>query len=347
MRQLALPALAALTLCLMAGGAQAQGYDPYGPKPASNGPSPRDTRAVTPFIGMFDGTPRYELHPTPMGARSDAGASGLLAFNHQDYLPLDFGRGAPELRTEHGSYPVPFHYLVKYWETYPEAKERQGHVPRLGIVSDTIRQDDRNLPPPAVKAVLDRQARTVLDTITAFPFIQRSEAHYLIPTVSYHQQADPSGTRIWGFTLRLSFPTMASGTGRQRPDGRWADVTLLEGTAMSVCTNCYERLERPSGRYRGMQFTGLDRILVETIDRPLWVSRYRGGQGEQINNPELFDAGRPTGEIQLFIVTFPFAVGQGALAPDRGQARAIAAAWLPDWKAIVDRLNGPAAPRAD
>lgn len=337
---------AILVLLAGAGAALSQAYDPYGPKPKSNGPSPRDIRAVTPFIGMFDGTPRYELHPTPY-ARSDAGESGLLAFNHQDYLPLDFGRGALELVTPEGREPMPYHYLVKYWETYPNAREREGRVPHLGIVNRDILVDDRNPPPPAIKAVLDRQARAMYDAVLAHPFIQRSEGGYVSARQDYHHDADPSGTRVWGFRLHISMPGIARGTGRQRADGRWENVKFTRGGYITICSNCFDRVHTTEGRYRGLQYDAPDRILVDTIEKPLWISRYRGGQGEQITDPQLYDASRPETEIQLLTVNFWFHVGQATEAPDTAKGRSVAAAWLTDWKGLVDQLNGPDAPRAD
>lgn len=341
------PVLAAAVLTSAAGPARAQAYDPYGPRVPDAGPTPRDVSAVTPFIGVFDGTPRYALHPTPY-ARSDAGQSGLLEFNHQDYLPLDFGRGAPELVTDHGRYPVPFHYLVKYWETWPNAREREGQVPMLGDFSTAIRNHSQVTPPAAVKAVLDRQAETLTRAALDYPFVQRSEGVITYPILQYQSSTDPSGEQVWGFSLRIVMAYLGSSPSDpvQLPSGRWT-ANPTEGTGITICSNCYDHLYLPGGRYRGMQFNNIDRVLVDTIAAPLWISRYRGGQGEQINNPELFETGRPAGEIQLLTVTFPFDVGQGALAPDTARARALAIAWLTDWKALVNEVNGPNAPRAD
>ena len=89
--------------------------------------------------------------------------------------------------------------------------------------------------------------------------------------------------------------------------------------------------------------------MVDTVAAPLWVSQYRGGQGPLITNSELYEASRAPGEIQILTIEPASSkVGIAArMAPDTARARTIAAAWLIDWRALVDRLNGPSAPRAD
>lgn len=349
MRQIALASLAALTLCLTPGGAQAQAYDPYGPRAAPSGPPPRDRSAVTPFIGMFDGTPRYERHATNSG-RNDAAESGLLAINLQDFLPVDAGKDSPLTTGEHGGIPVVFHYLVKYWETYPEAKEREGHVPHLGIVDASVTDNTNSVRPPAgVKAVLDRQAEAMYQAVVAYPFIQRSEGMHVSAIKSYKQDQDPSGEQVWGFQLDVYFTEFIPGLARQRPDGRYVGGHA-EGPSIRVCSNCFSYILPPSGRYREHQtMAGGIRTVVDTVASPLWVSRYRGGQGALIPNPELYEAGRGPGEIQILIIEPASSkVGIAArMAPDTARARTIAAAWLTDWRALVNRLNGPSAPRAD
>lgn len=353
MRKRRVPAPAALAvaaLCLFgAGVAHAQAYDPYGPRAADPGPPPRDRSAVTPFIGMFDGTPRYELFATNSG-RSDAAQSGLLAINLQDMLPVDAGKDSPLTTGEHGGQAVLFHYLVKYWETYPDAKEREGRVPQLGQVTMAISNISEVTPPPAVKAVLDRQAAVFHRVVMAYAFIQRSEGVITQAEIRYHRDRDASGREVWGFRLGFVMGYLNTGWDPpvQLPNGRWT-AKPTEGTGLTVCSNCYDRLLTPSGRYRGMQILGGERVLVDTIAAPLWVSQYRGGQGPLINNPEVYEAGRPEGEIQMLIVTSPTnRVGIAAkIAPDVEWSRAMAAAWLPDWRALVNEANGPNAPRAD
>lgn len=342
------PVIAVALALALASGVAAQAYDPYGPRASSGGPAPRDERAVTRFLGVFDGTPRYELYPTTM-ARSDAGASGLLAFNTQDYLPVDAGKASPHTTGEHGGLPVDFHYLVKYWETYPNAKERQGHVPHLGVVATSVTDNTNSVrPPAAVRAVLDRQIDTLYRAIIAHPFVQRSEGMQVSAVSSYGRKADGAGTEIWGFQLDVYFTHFSLDRARLRPDGRYVGG-LSEGPSVRICSNCVDYLHQPSGRYRGMQtMAATDRILVDTVAAPIWISRYRGGQGPLIVNPELFDAARPAGDIQILTLDTHGGVGIAAkVAPDTAIAKVIAATWLNDWRAVVNQLNGPGAPRAD
>ena len=341
------PVLAAAVLTSAAGGpALGQTYDPYGP-PAPAWTPPRDRSAVTPFIGMFDGTPRYELFATTSG-RSDAAQSGLLAINLQDMLPVDAGKDSPLTTGEHEGNAILFDYLVKYWQTYPTAKDREGHVPHLGFAHpfETFPVDGE-APPAAVRAELERQANILFGALMAHPWMERSEGVHVSPYIRYRRDRDASGTPVWGFQLNIYFPVFAP-RGPQRPDGRW-DGEHLEGPAIVVCSNCVSAILTPTGRYRGLQSMGVLRVLVDSITAPVWVSQYRSGQGPLIANPGMFDPARPQTDIQILTVESPsLGIGVAAnVAPDRPQARLIAATWLTDWRGLVDQINSPGAPRAD
>ena len=321
--------------------------DPYGPRRPSAPPPARDLSRVTNLVTVEDGTPRYE----PLGRRStslnDAQSSQMLAFSLIDDMPVDAGRNNPRTTGEYGGSPVLWHYVVNFWDQWPDAKDRPGHVARLGETDFTIRSGStRPPPPPAIKRVLDAQAERMRDAIQAYPFIRRSADVMTRFTISYHQDKDPSGTQVWGFTLNAQFgpETMRP---MQLPDGRWR-WTSMDWMSLSICSNCYSKISTPTGRYRGLQ-TMEHRALVDTLANPLWVSEYRSGQGPLIPNPELYDRSRPATDIQILVVDGPTRdIGVAArMGPDNYRARAIAATWLTDWKAVVDQANGPAAPRAD
>lgn len=325
----------------------AQAVDPYGPRPQAAPAPGRDLSRVTPLLTVEDGTPRYALVPEGSLSRSDPMNSQMLAFSLQDGLPVDAGRNSPLTTGEHGGTPVVWHYLVKFWEQYPNAKERPGRAPRLGQTNFEIRSGSTATPPPpAVKRVLDAQAERIRDAVRAYPFIQRSADVMTRVTISYHKDRDPSGTEVWGFTLSFNFgPETMNPV--QLPDGRWR-WTSMDWMSLDVCSNCFSELAAPTGRYRGLQTMGY-KAVVDTLSAPLWVSEYRSGEGPLISNPELYDRSRPNTDIQILVVDGPSRqVGVAArLAPDTAYARAIAATWLTDWKGLVNQANGPAAPKAD
>jgi len=325
----------------------AQGQvDPYGPRPQTAPAPSRDLSRVTPLLRVEDGTPRYALVPEGSLARSDAMNSQMLAFSLQDFLPVDAGRNSPLTTGEHGGVPVAWHYLVKFWEQYPNAKDRPGHVERLGETNFEIVQSTPLTPPPAIKRVLDAQAERLRDAIRAYPFIQRSADVLTRVSIQYHRDKDPSGTEVWGYNLRFGFGPGGSIRPERLPSGRWR-WTSHDWLALDICSNCFSKLAAPSGRYRGVQTMG-HLGLVDTLAAPVWVSEYRSGQGPLIPNPELYDRARPATDIQILTIDPRLLVGAAAaVGPDDHHARAIAAAWLTDWKTLVNQANGPAAPKAD
>lgn len=327
--------------------AWAQAQDPYGPRPSAAPAPGRDLSRVTPLLDVVDGTPRYQLVPSTSLSHSDAQASGMLAFSLQDNLPVDAGRSSPVTTGEHGGMPVEWHYLVKFWEAWPDAKDRPGQTVRLGEVRyDTVPGSTLPPPPPAVKAVLDAQADRFRDAILAYPFIRRSAGNMTRTSISYHRDRDPSGTEVWGYSLQVRFGPLMSDA-RQLPDGRWSSVSY-DWMTLDICSNCFSKLAGPTGRYRGLQTMG-HKALVDTVAAPIWVSEYRTGEGPLIPNPEVYDAARPATDIQLLVIDGPSGgIGSAAAqGPDNHHSRAVAATWLTDWKALVNQANGPAAPRAD
>lgn len=337
-----------LALCLAADAAARAGtQDPYGPRPQAAPAPERDLSRVTPLLAVENGTPRYALVPEGSLARSDPMNSRMLAFNLQDGLPVDAGRNSPLTTGEHGGTPVVWHYLVKFWEQYPDARDRPGHVERLGETNFEIVQTTPLTPPPAIKRVLDAQAERFRDAIQAYPFIQRSADVLTRVSIQYHRDKDAAGTEVWGFNLRIGFGGGGSLRPERLPSGRWR-WTSYDWMALDICSNCFSRLAAPSGRYRGLQTMGY-RALVETLSAPVWVSEYRSGEGPLISNPELYDRSRPNTDIQILVIDGPSSqVGVAArVAPDTADARAIAATWLTDWKTLVNQANGPTAPRAD
>lgn len=321
--------------------------DPYGPRRPSAPPPARDLSRVTPLLTVEDGTPRYALLNDLSGPRNDAQASQMLAFSREDDMPVDAGRNTPLTTGEHGGSRVLWHYLVAFWDQWPEAKDRPGHTARLGETDFAIRPGStRPPPPPAIKRVLDAQAGRMRDAIQTYPFIRRSADVMTRFTIRYHQDKDPSGAEVWGYTLSVQFgpETMRP---VQLPDGRWR-WTSMDWGALNICSNCFSKISTPTGRYRGLQ-TMEHKALVDTLATPLWVTEYRSGQGPLIPNPEMYDRSRPSTDIQILVIDPPdTGIGVAArMGPDHYRARAIAAAWLTDWKAVVDQANGPAAPKAD
>lgn len=320
--------------------------DPYGPRPQAAPAPSRDLSRVTPLLRVEDGTPRYALVPEGSLARSDAMNSQMLAFSLQDFLPVDAGRNSPLSTGAHGGTPVVFHYIVKFWDQYPNAKDRPGHTERLGETNFTIQQTTPLTPPPAIKLVLDAQAERMRDAVQAYPFIQRSADTLTRVTIRYHRDKDPSGTEVWGFNLAFGFGAGGSIRPERLPSGRWR-WTSHDWFSLDICSNCFAELKLPNGRYRGMQSMGHD-VLVDTLAAPLWVSEYRSGDGPLIPNPELYDRARPATDIQILTVSPPHWIGVAAAeGPDQIVPRMIAAAWLTDWKMLVNQANSPAAPKAD
>lgn len=321
--------------------------DPYGPRRRSAPPPARDLSRVTPLLTVEDGTPRYALLDERSVSSNDARSSQMLAFSLADNMPVDAGRNNPRTTGEYGGSPVLWHYLVNFWDQWPDAKERPGRVARLGETDFTIRPGSTQPPPPpAIKRVLDAQAGRIRDAIQAYPFIQRSADVMTRVSIRYHQDKDPSGTQVWGFTLSVQFGPQTTNP-VQLPDGRWR-WTSMDWTSLNICTNCFSKISTPTGRYRGLQTMG-HKTLVDTLAAPLWVSEYRSGQGPLIPNPEMYDRSRPATDIQILVIDgHSRDVGVAArMGPDNARARSIAATWLTDWKAVVDQANGPSAPRAD
>lgn len=344
---------AALALLASAASATAQ-VDPWGPaahsRPAPvtpQGAMPPPEGGVTRLIEVVDGTPYYESIPNPAHSHRDAVRSRLLPVHIFNNVPVGADQYSPPMTGEHASGLAMWDYLVRYWEQYPNAKERRGHTPRLGRVHRTIQAsqvEERWSPPPGVIDELHRQAQTIIDAILEHPFMARSEGVKFYPYITYTRRRDRAGTEVYGFQLNISFPKIVGG---QAADGRW-DQTLPGTTQMVIMSNVAPASnESPIGAYRGLNMVGLREIVLNTTGRPLWLSEFRGGQGKPIVNPELFDPARPKTDIQTLIIKAgAHQIGGYAIAPDHEIGRNVAAGFLTDWKGLVDRLNGPDAPRA-
>jgi len=136
-------------------------------------------------------------------------------------------------------------------------------------------------------------------------------------------------------------------TRRLVEDRRHRDMTILERTPIGE--RLFDRWVMASARIKPEAAPMGSTILVDTLDKPMWVPKFATGEGELIPNPELFDPTRPKTDIQILTVESPAReVGIGAhSAPDNEWGRAIGAAFLTDWKSLVNQLNSPGSPRAD
>jgi len=196
----------------------APAFDPYGAKPVGP-PIQRDRSRVTRLIEVVDGTPRYERLSDWPHEQFDSGQSAMLAMNYSDNLPVDAGMDNP--RTTGGpisGVEVPFHYLVKFWDDYPNAKERAGEVPELGVVSNEIVMGWGNGSAPdnvpaAVMADLMHKAGVIRDAIYAYPSIQRSEGVVTRLRIFADVQRDPAGNQVYGFWLRFACDYVGAGYG--------------------------------------------------------------------------------------------------------------------------------------
>lgn len=307
----------------------------------------RDPADVTPLLGVEDGTPRYDLLPEGSVNLSDAMKSQMLAFSRSERLPVNAGSSTPRTTGQFGGQRAYWHYLVKFWEEYPNAKERPGREPRLGeIVFDTQYGSTEPPPPPAIKRVLDAQADRFRDAILAYPFIRRSDRVNTRTVIRYHRDKDAAGTEVWGYSLNVQFgPETMNPV--QLPDGRWR-WTSLDWMSLEICSNCFAELKRPTGRYRGLQTIWGDKVVVDTLDRPLWIGRTPDDRAPT-PNPALYDPTRPATDVQMLIVDGRTNALENVsrTAPDTYRARAVAATWLTDWKTLVNEANGAGAPRAD
>lgn len=350
-------ALAVLTLPANA----AAQVDPWGPKEPSSRPRPNSMPGVTPdalpmppggvtrLIEVVDGTPYYELWPRAGRSPEASVASRLLPIQITNGMPVGSFAYSPPLTGQYANGQLAmWDYLVRYWERYPNAKERRGHTPRLGRVHRTIQASQIQhgwTPPPGVVERLEVQAQAVIDLLLeTYPFLVRSEGVVFYPHITYSRRTDPSGAEVYGFQLTINFPVIHGGPSA---DGRY-DGTLPGSAKIVVSTNTLPGPQaEPIGQYRGHNILSMREIFVNASGRPSWQSQYRGGQGRPVRNPEIFDPNRPKTDIQTMIIRGDgHQIGGGKYAPDHSLARSVAATYLTDWKGLVDRLNGPSAPRA-
>lgn len=354
----ALAPVIAVALVAVASSISHAQVDPWGPAAHSapvgqQQPARQQLRpppgGVTRLLGVMDGTPRYEGIPDPAHSHLDSVASRLLPVYLHNNTPVGAGDYSPILTGPNGGGLAYWDYLVRYWETYPHAKERAGHTPRLGRVHFTIQASQVEhgwAPPPGVRAELERQAQAVVDAVLAHPYMQRSEDVATSAMATYTRRRDQAGTEVYGFQVRFGFGKLRRDA-RQAPDGRW-DGNLPGPASLVIHSNFVPSGWRSAGFYRGIEVLGNRAPLIKSIERPIWVSEFRGGQGPSILNPELFDPARPKTDIQVLVVESSAQrfVGGPRTAPDTDIARSVAAAFSTDWKDLVDRLNSPGAPRA-
>lgn len=298
---------------------------------------------------MFDGTPRYESIPNPAHSHQDSVASRLLPVYLHNNTPVGAGDYSPVLEGPGGGGLAYWDYLVRYWEQYPNAKEREGHVPKLGRVHLGIAESmfEHGWSPPAgVKATLERQAQAISQAVMAHPYIQRSEGVVTAATATYLRRRDQSGTEVYGMQVRFGFGKLRPDA-QQAADGRW-EGNLPGPAVLRVNTNFVSRDWSSAGFYRGVEVLGNRAPLFKSMNRPLWAPEFRGGQGPMIRNPEMFDPARAKTDIQVMEIenSSQRFVGGSRTAPDTDIARSVAAAFSTDWKGLIDRLNSPGAPRA-
>lgn len=344
---------AALALLAPAASTTAQ-VDPWGPaahsRPAPvtpQGAMPPPEGGVTRLIEVVDGTPYYESIPNPAHSHRDAVRSRLLPVHIFNNVPVGADQYSPPMTGEHASGVAMWDYLVRYWEQYPNAKERRGHTPRLGRVHRTIQAsqvEHRWSPPAGVVDELHRQAQTIIDVLLEHPFLARSEGVKFYPYITYTRRRDAAGTEVYGFQLDIAFPKVVGG---QAADGRW-DQTLPGTTRLVVSSNALpDQTSFPIGQYRGLDMLVMREILVNASGRPIWRSEFRNGQGRPVLSPEIFDPARPKTDIQTLMIDAGAHQIRGySIAPDHEIARNVAAGFLTDWKGLTDRLNSPGAPRA-
>lgn len=315
-----------LTLIALAGPATAQ----------TPGPATR-------LLGVVDGTPRYEPLPNPSHTRNDASLSGLMSVRLLNNRPVGSDSESPLTTGVNGGRRAAIEYLVRFWEQYPNAK---GRNPRLGEVwaapRDGVPQGGF-VPPAAARAELDRQATAAWDALKAHPFMQRSEGHVTRAWISYHKDVDASGTEVYGWRLRVNFGILHPTNVRQTADGRWSPTgDAYSQYTINVRSNLGSTLERPSGVHRGYNLVGALYPVVFATGRPAWKDAQQSGPADA-----LYDPARSKTQIQLLTIDV---VGRqvlaGTTAPDTPLGRAWGAAFLTDWKALVNRLNGPGAPPA-
>ena len=311
-------------------------YDPYGRWEQPREVIDRDVK-TTRLLSVTDGTPLYEAVPPPHS--TPATESRMLPIIQGGVLPFEAGPKSPFLPGTNLRFE--YHYLINFWRTYPEAKVRgappPGHVPPA-LSRDALR--DTGGAPPQVVDVLFRQASALYAEVIAIPMIRRSQGVMIRPSLRIQRRSDEAGTQVYGFVLRIAAPELGGGG---------------HSVALEICSNCVVNYGPAWGRYGRTQVVFLNPLaaFVVASDRPTHISEYRNGGGKQIPNPAFFDPARPKTDIQVLTVT-PQAMdsrqarwaGQGAMAPDDPYARMVAASFIPDWRAAVDRLNGPAAPRA-
>lgn len=295
---------------------------------------------------MVDGTPYYESIPNPAHSHRDGVLSRLLPVYLFNNVPVGAGVYSPPLTGEHASGLAMWDYLVRFWEQYPNAKERRGHTPRLGRVYRTIQESqiqDHWTPPPGVIDELHRQAQAVLDALLEHPFIERSESVKFYPFITYTRGRDAAGTEVYGFHLTVNFPGVV---GSPSADGRY-DESSPSRAKIVVTSNAVPARTFPIGRYRDFDLLNMRYIVVNATGRPLWRSEFRDGKGKPTLNPELYDPARPKTDIQTLVIRADaHQIGGYSIPPDDEIARSVAAGFLTDWKGLTDRLNSPGAPRA-
>lgn len=369
-----------ILLMLLAGSARSQSFDPLGGAPAPSAaqppiPSaPKSGAAYDPYgrwrppttierkhettrlLGVEDGTPLYELAPTTNFAPPSV-TSRLLPIIRGSDLALGAGPDSPKFPGSDLSFEL--QYLADFWKTWPQAKVRgeaggpetaPGDVP-ASIPASSV--SNAGVPAEATGPLL-RQANALYAQLVRLPVIQRSQGIALVPSVRLRVTRDPAGVEVYGFEMRIEAYGLATPPSRTA-EGRWRGDRGAWRAGLRICSNCMVDYGPAWGRYEGRQVVFLNPLsaLVTATNRPLHVSEFRGGGGEKIPNPELFDPTRPKTDIQVLtvkpVVKSPYEgrwAGQGSLNPDSAYGRLIAATFLTDWRAPIDAVNSPGAPRA-
>jgi len=337
-------------------------YDPYGTWENTTISDTNPTGGATKLLSVIDGTPFYEKADH---GGSDSTDQRMLPVWRGGDLPVDAGPKSPFLPgTKH---PFRYHYLIDFWKKWPDAKVRAepgspdvlpGYVPPD---LSYMRIDNGGVPAEAVP-VLRRQAEAVYAALIRIPMMQRAQGFSLNGAyLRVFPVRTESGGVVYAWRLRIPFNTFG-GKRTQRPDGRW--VANGGGpAALEIRTNARTPERPPPGVYHGTQVVYVQQMnvtlvtelgaMVTSSDRPLTASEYRNGGGDTIANPDFLDLGRPKTDIQFMAVipgpdnpSVRSGPHQGSESPDGVYGRIVASIFLVDWKAVVDQVNSPGAPRA-
>lgn len=330
-------------------------YDPYGRWEVR---APEDKPAeTTRLLRVEDGTPFYEKGDYD----SPAVESRLLPIIKGSNLPAQAGPKSPYLPGTDLRFA--YHYLIDFWRSWPQARVRGApgeSRTAAGAVAPRLARTSVFADPGLPKAAVDTlfaQADALYQAVLKMPALQRAQGMTLRGSVWMTRRKDIAGVEVYSFRLVIGAPALRIGApgAAQGSDGRWRTPDQGHNAGIAITSNIPLRGGPAWGRYHGTQVAFLPDFaaLVVAGDRPTHVSEFRGGGGKQVGNPRFFDPARPKTDIQILTVE-PGASNpvdaryahQGSLSPDSIHGRLIAAAFLPDWRALVDGVNSPGAPRA-